>query len=153
MVNGTISQIVIKSNKSNINDTLKFSYSGTNISSITTYNKGIKSKAWLYFNTSGNLDSIITKYGDLNFISLTNYSYSLNESTKKRRKEVFSNYDTYQNPLKNLIIFDETFNRSVSKNNFRSYSEYYYDKNNSQQNSLVRDWTLIYENNRVNFAK
>lgn len=150
-----ISQIIIKTNKDNIiiDDTLKFNYNGSNISNLITYNKGIKSKSWFYFNSSGNLDSIVTKYGNINFISLTNYSYNFNETTKKRKVEVFLNYDNYANPLKNLIIFDETFTRALSKNNYKSYRENNYNESNVQISNAGKNWTLIYENNKVNFSR
>ena len=147
-----ISQILVI--KSGTIDTLKFAYNNNLLKYITRYNKGIKSKSTFYFNSNKNVDSIVTKYGEINYVSDTNYSYSFNETTKRRKKLTFSNYDNYKNPLKNLIIFDETFNRSLSANNYKFFGEYFYDENNLMTSYFEGYWNnFIYENNQINFAK
>jgi len=147
-----ISQILV--NKSNTKDTLKFTYNNNVLNFVTVYNKGIKSKSTFYFNANKNVDSIVTKYGNINYVSDTNYSYSFNETAKKRKKVILSNYDNYKNPLKNLIIFDETFFRSLSENNYKFYGEYFYDENNFMTSYFEGYWNnFIYENNQINFAK
>ncbi|MFZ4455873.1 MAG: hypothetical protein ACOYOT_06595 [Bacteroidales bacterium] len=57
-----------------------------------------------YFNSSSNLDSIVT--------------YSI-ENPLYKRVIVLSDYDNHINPMKHLFLFKETFNRSLSKNNYR----------------------------------
>ena len=147
-----ISQILIT--KSNTTDTLKYTYKNNLLDYITTYNKGIKSKSSFYFNSNKNVDSIITRYGNMNYISNTDYSYTFNEITKKRKKLIFKNFDNYKNPLKNLIIFDETFNRSLSENNYKFFGEYFYDENNFMTGHFEGYWNnFFYENNQINFAK
>lgn len=134
-------------------DTLKFSYSKNILSFITVYNKGVKSKSTFYFNKNKNIDSIVTKSGTMNYVSSTDYSYSFDGSTKRRKKIILSNYDHVKNPLKKLILFDETFIRSLSENNYKSYGEYFYNDDNTKSSYLEYTWNLIYENNKINFAK
>ena len=74
-----------------------------------------------YYNQKNNLDSIITirhSYDEQN----NNYAPT------RKVVEAFSNYDDFQNPLKSLFIFEETFERSLSKNNYGTYKkdEYYF---------------------------
>lgn len=67
-----------------------------------------------YYYTNNNLDSIVTIEHD--------YVEEKNTYLPKRKiVETFSNYDNSENPLKSLYIFEETFKRSLSKNNFGSY--------------------------------
>lgn len=148
----TISQIIIKN--SSITDTLKFKYEGKNLDNITIYDKGIKSKLKFYYNQNQNLDSIITKYGNLNYNNTKGeYSYIYNETEKRRQKEVFSNFDMFINPMKQLNIFDDTFIRSLSYNNYKTYKRYFYDNDNVLRNFSEENWNFVYENNQINYAK
>ena len=76
----------------------------------------------------------------------------------EKETQVFSNYDLAQNPFRKLQIFKETFNRSLSKNNFREYRKisgsYHYPNNNYNQtpifypsNDESQNWNLIYDDN------
>ena len=138
----------------NDGDTLKFKYSNKNIESITVYSKGIKSKSKFYYNKNKNLDSIITKYGvpHRNGVN-NNYTYIYHENTKARQKEIFKDYDNYKNPLKSLIIFDETFKRALSNNNFKTYEKFFINENNDVLDYYKENWSFTYENNKINFAK
>lgn len=77
----------------------------------------------LYYNINENLDSIVTiayiKYSDTPYVVL-----------KNKKTKIFENYDTSSNPFKELKIFEETFYRSLSRNNYKTYKEksntYYY---------------------------
>ena len=74
-----------------------------------------------YYYTNNNLDSIVTIEHD--YIEQEHIYIP-----KRKRVETFSNYDNSNNPLKSLFIFEETFKRSLSKNNYRTYKkdEYYF---------------------------
>jgi hypothetical protein len=74
-----------------------------------------------YHYTNNNLDSIVTIEHD--FVE-QNDTYI----PKRKIVETFSNYDASENPLKSLYIFEETFKRSLSKNNYGTYrrDEYYF---------------------------
>lgn len=67
----------------------------------------------LYY-TNDNLDSIVTiktrKFSDEPYIIIAG-----------KEVEIFSQYDTAKNPFRKLSMFDETFFRSLSKNNYSDY--------------------------------
>jgi hypothetical protein len=84
-----------------------------------------------YYNSQKNLDSIITHD-------------NLNENIKV---EIFSNYDNAYNPLKQLIIFKETFKRSLSKNNYLKYNMKLFNADNILIGSAEKTWTLNYDEN------
>ena len=111
----------------NLNDSLVFEYKGDVLHEVTHLEKGPWKKHRYYFNSSGNLDSIVTRYGSLktNSENKPYYIYNRdNETSKIRDIQVFSNYDNAENPLKELGIFDEVFIRSLSKNNYRKYQKF-----------------------------
>jgi len=62
------------------------------------------------FNSSGNLDSVSSKT-----------YYTVDNTLLSTTQETFGNYDRSTNPLKGFGIWDETFYRSLTKNNFKSY--------------------------------
>lgn len=117
-------------------DTIIFSYDSSGKLSETIKGKlnGNNEKAKFYYDQINNLDSIVTKkYNQINLESKT--------------VEIFSNYDTSSNPLKNLIIFEETFNRSLSKNNYKKYEIKIYDQANEIVYTSFRIWVLKYDSN------
>ncbi|RDV16068.1 hypothetical protein DXT99_05200 [Pontibacter diazotrophicus] len=59
--------------------------------------------------------------------------------------EEFGNYDTAVNPLQHLFMFEDTYYRTLSKNNFRKYSIHYIDAITGANTGLSgREWTLYY---------
>ncbi|HSD14772.1 MAG TPA: hypothetical protein VLB74_09000 [Flavobacterium sp.] len=93
------------------NDTIRFEYNGNKI--VRTYkgrNNYVSRESLYYYNSNQNLDSIITKeYENYNLVY--------------KMKETFENYDNAVNPFQNLTFFDDTFKRSLSRNNFRKYTK------------------------------
>lgn len=61
--------------------------------------------------------------------------------------EHFSEYDNAENPLKNLVIFEETFYRALSKNNFKRYDRKEYNSADELTGTSFRTWTLQYDSN------
>lgn len=142
-------------------DTTNYTYSeGKLMSFIKTSNIVSSNGNWsvryfkesnLYY-TNDNLDSIVmvssVKYSDDPF------SILLTKETKH-----FSGYDSAQNPFRKLQIFEETFNRSLSKNNFTEYRETTndYDYPNDDyyatptlgptQNGNYQNWSFAYDEN------
>lgn len=124
------------------NDTINYFYNSLGLIS-ETFKGNLNSfnvKAKYYYNQNGNLDSIVTK------------KHYQNEPYNSKEKEIFSNFDTTPNPLNKLIIFEETFLRALSKNNFSKYEKNIYDANNNLVTWEVRNWNLIYDSSgNVNF--
>ena len=59
--------------------------------------------------------------------------------------ETFGNYDTAQNPLQGLFMFDDTFYRSLSENNFRTYRRQEQDMpNGTLYDTQTKEWELEY---------
>lgn len=111
----------------NLNDSLIFEYKGDVLHEVTHLKNGPWKKHRYYFNSAGNLDSIVTRPGSLktNREHKPYYVYNIdNETSKIRDIQVYSNYDNAENPLKELGIFDEVFIRSLSKNNYRKYQKF-----------------------------
>jgi hypothetical protein len=85
-----------------------------------------------HFNNSNNLDSIVTiTSGEEELISQT--------------KEYFGDFDNAPNPIKSIMMFNETFNRSLSQNNYGYYSLKKYDSNDSLIEQLEKTFTLYYD--------
>lgn len=87
-----------------------------------------------YYNQANNLDSIVTKK-----VHYENPLYKIVEH--------FSEYDNAENPLKNLVIFEETFYRALSKNNFKKYERKEYDGAYELMGTSYRTWNLQYDSN------
>ncbi|WP_417290301.1 hypothetical protein [Corallibacter sp.] len=106
----------------------------------------------LYY-TNNNLDSIVSvlkrKYSDEPYIAILS-----------KRAYVFSGYDSSENPFRKLSMFDETFFRSLSRNNFSEYrvksSSYYYPNDDyiqgngyyrPYQETRFQSWPFAYDEN------
>lgn len=60
---------------------------------------------------------------------------------------IFENYDTSSlNPVKRLYLLDDYFYRSISKNNFRKYTEIKYNNNIETSTSIIA-WAFNYDAN------
>ena len=122
-------------------DTIYYSYNSngklaeSRNGNVNSYNEVSK----FYFNSANNLDSIVTR----------KYNSTVLQS---KVVEEFSNYDSAINPVKNLLLFEETFYRSLTQNNFRKYERKEYDIDNNLTFSSFKNWTLIYdESGKVKF--
>lgn len=143
----------VKSNQYTSNSDITVYYTYTN--NLLTKKIGYRGtdlyfQSNLYYNIKGNLDSIISRESQYN---PTTDKYEIDFSSKNKIKEVFGNYDNSKNRLKPFIIFDETFNRSLSENNYASYNYYYFDFNGKILNEWHYTYNLKYENGAVNFSK
>ncbi|MEO7978320.1 hypothetical protein [Flavobacterium sp.] len=127
---------IIFNKESQLNDSIFYTYNNLNQIEETlklyarpnNYQYKFYQKAMYYYNQKQNLDSIVT----VNFEEGPNVT----GTDVYRTVEKFSNYDNATNPLKKLIIFDETYFRALSKNNYAKY-EYlkYYNNELIQQNT------------------
>jgi hypothetical protein len=105
----------------------------------------------LYY-TNDNLDSIVTIYSG----KQSSVSYTI---LSKKETQYFSGYDTAENPFRKLQMFEETFNRSLSKNNFTEYrktsNSYHYPNDDYYQTPILyptqeeayQTWNLAYDEN------
>ena len=84
-----------------------------------------------YYSSKNNIDSIIS----------THYTYDIRES---KTIEYFNNFDEATNTLRHLMLFDETFNRSLSRNNYLYYKKIKYDSNNILIEKCERTYTIYY---------
>lgn len=118
-----------------LNDSIFYTYNNLNQIDETLklygkpkYLSRFYQKAKYYYNPQQNLDSIVT----------VNYEEGqlFTGPTGARTVEKFSNYDSAANPLKKLIIFDETYLRAISKNNYAKYENLYYRNNESIQQKI-----------------
>ncbi len=88
------------------------------------------------FDAAGNLTKIsgVKKYRDGEVITTT--------------EETFGGYDDKPNPLKGLCLWQDYFYRSLSNNNFTSYT---YISGSTEE---TRNWTLFYDSNgNVDYSK
>ena len=86
-----------------------------------------------YYNSSGNL--IKSEYFE--------QRDGVNKGIKIVRN--FGEYDTSTNPFKRLYLLDEYFYRSISKNNYRQYSEIRYNETGQVTGTSVQNWTFNYD--------
>ena len=86
-----------------------------------------------FFNASGNLEKVETR-------RLLDDEFVIRMVT-----ETFGDYDTAQNPIRGLFMFDDTFYRSLSENNFRTYRRQEKDMPNGTLYDIQAiDWVLEY---------
>jgi hypothetical protein len=70
--------------------------------------------------------------------------YGINKGQKIIR--IFEDYDNSINPWKRLYLLDEYFYRSISKNNFRKYTEMHYN-NDMLISTDEKSWIFLYDSN------
>lgn len=87
-----------------------------------------------YFDTNGNLTKA-------EYFEQRN---GINNGEKIIR--TFENYDNSYNPFKRLKLLDEFFFLSLSKNNYRKYSEIHY-QNETVISTTNRNWSYSYDVN------
>jgi len=63
---------------------------------------------------------------------------------EKKVERIFESYDTSVNPIKRLYLLNDYFYRSISKNNYRKYSEFRYT-NNTISSFTEINWTFNYD--------
>lgn len=141
--NRIIKKIIYKKGPE-VNDSIFYTYNNLNQIEETLKLTGrpqylqskIYEKAKYYYNPQQNLDSIVT----VRFEKLP----SVTESEIYRTVEKLSNYDNAVNPLKKLIIFDETYLRAISKNNYAKYELLTY-RNDELTSSNVSNFEYRYD--------
>ena len=87
------------------------------------------------YDSNNNLQKIITtthKTGNLN-------------SSIKTKEITFGDYDTSKNPFVKLGILNDYFERSLSKNNFRSRTEISYNIDGSPYKGSENTWNYPYD--------
>lgn len=94
------------------------------------YKRSVKD---FFFNASGNLEKVETR-------QLLDDGFVIKMIT-----ETFGNYDMAQNPFQGLFMFDDTFYRSLSENNFRKYTRQEQDMpNGTLYDTQTKEWVLEY---------
>jgi hypothetical protein len=128
----------------------------------------INSKKLVYKYSEGKLTEVVTSYPNMTYYpddetdfiltfsekfyydaknNLTKTEYTeLHNGKNEGRKIVrtFEEYDTSYNPFKRMQLVEEYFYRSLSKNNFRKYTEtsYYHDDVSTNETG----WKFVYDN-------
>ncbi|GLB49404.1 hypothetical protein [Neptunitalea lumnitzerae] len=159
--NRMIQKITFHENNNPQIDTTHFYYdnSGKLISYLKTSNRDTNldwdtryyEESNLYY-SNNNLDSIVTiismKWSDQPYTIL-----------KNKQTQYFEEYDNAINPFRKLQIFEETFNRSLSDNNFTKYrvtsQAYHYLNNDYSQTPTMyeayeifsQNWSFVYDEN------
>ena len=107
---------------------------------IKTASRDIKhfKESFFHYNLNQNLDSVVS-----------NEYY--NNLLIKKTLEIFRAYDNNTNPVKNLYIFEETFNRSLNENNYSEYEKSVYDYRYTED--LIHheklDWNFKYDGTNI----
>lgn len=149
MNNNQIEKIITYTGQSSIRDTVVFTYNNQKITKTIKRNIYPKEEA-LYYYTEDNLDSIVTR--GYRYDPVTDEDY-IDYNAKGRDKVIFSNYDKYSNPTKKLIIFDETYFRSLSKNNYQKIIFKSIWDDGSVHSNYEESWNLKYKNGQVDFSQ
>ena len=116
-------------------DTTKFTYNSAGLLIKTSKGKSnnYHEISSYDYNSDKNLVSIFTT----NYYSATGIAYTIREN--------FSNYDHAENPVKNLFLFNETFYRSLSRNNYMHYEMVQYDPDNNVMATDNRNWNIAHD--------
>ncbi len=94
-----------------------------------------------HYDNNNNLDSIITVVKHL-------------DELVNNTKEVFLDYDNSPNLVKNLIIFEESFYRALSQNNYSKYQMFKYENNNNLILNREDIWNFFYDDSgNIDFSK
>ncbi len=117
-------------------DTTDFYYTNNLLDSTVQYNSREIITRKFQFNTSQNLISI-------NGVSKNRSDHSLNYTSQEKLED----YDNAENPTKYLFMLDETFIRSLSKNNFRKYTYRKYNLLGYAYVTIDKAWNLKYDDN------
>jgi len=101
-----------------------------------------RTESLFHYNSNKNLDSVVTR------------TYFFNNPTLVSKVvEVFSNYDNARNPLKNLLLFEDTFYRALSENNYSKYEYFNYGYFNTLVGHEYKEWLLVYDDSgNINFS-
>lgn len=135
-------------------DTFVYTYENQKLREVVSFNNGygVFYKAKIHYNNQSNVDSILVTYHNgIEYNTNGEPYYVYDDNKLPDVKIVLSNYDNYDNPLRDLGHFDDLFLRSLSRNNFRKYERYVYDANRKIIGASEREWTLSYENGKVKF--
>jgi hypothetical protein len=117
-------------------DTTMFYYAGPKLMFTQHKNRSIATTKRFIFDSTGNLQNTET-------LSFDHYG----QDTIYTETESFGNYDQAKNQLKSLAIFEEVFLRTLSKNNFRSYSRYRKNSYGFVYQSVEQKWNFRYDQN------
>ncbi|TCN57385.1 hypothetical protein D0809_12480 [Flavobacterium circumlabens] len=127
----------------------------------------INTKKQVYKYAEGKLTEVVTSYPNMTYYPEDPTDYVLTFSEKffydannnltkteytelhngksegERIVRTFEDYDTSYNPFKRMQLLEEYFYRSLSRNNFRKYTEtlYYYDNVSTNETG----WTFVYD--------
>jgi len=129
-------------------DTIQYFYQNGILKSYEKHNRRLISKSEIFYNTQADVDSIVTRAP--NYIT-PNQPYFDPES-EERIVRKFLNFDNQANPFKSFVIFDESFNRSLSAHNYGKWEEFDYDYDGYIIGHTWNEWTYIRENGIINFG-
>lgn len=132
-----------------VNDTIEYYYSNDKIIKSVRKKQLPVSDTKYYYNSIGNIDSIVSRPLRYDAVSQT---WQVDLSNKIKTVQTFKDYDNSLNPTKKLMMFEEIFYRSLSENNYRSYESKSYDVNGNVYDLSTRNWTFNYINNQIKFA-
>ncbi|WP_312767552.1 hypothetical protein [Epilithonimonas sp.] len=133
----------------------------------TMYSSYRDERQFFTYNTSGQLTEIKTTLPNMPYYPPDDYTETYLEkfyydskgnltkseyifqkdgvNTSEKTVRTFEDYDNSYNPWKRLYLLDEFFYRSISKNNFRKYTEVKYDYYGNITSTIVRDWGFNYD--------
>jgi|SRR6218665_597492 len=144
---GKMGNKIIFDDNSQSSDTIDYHYENNLLKAFFRYNRRLKEQSVVFYDARQNVDSIVTRYP-----SFDGDQWHFDPESSDRKVRSFTNYDDTANPFKPLMIFDETFHRSLSKNNYAKWEEKVYDYDGHIIGGSFMEWTFIRENGMINFA-
>lgn len=147
--NGRITRVTNKRWQDQKIDTIDFYYDGNILLKTIQKTYRYSSGAGMYVSQATIEKEFTFANGNLEKIEGTEYGSEVSDGVLYHTVEVFSDYDQAPNPTKRLIIFDETFYRALSKNNFRKYTLERRTVDGDLADSMSRLWTFQYDEQGV----
>lgn len=129
-------------------DTIYYSYENNLLKSLETYNRRLIERRDIFYNAAADVDSIVTRNLDYDEHGVAYFD----PQNKERKVRRFLNFDNMPNPFQRLMMFDETFHRSLSAHNYDKWEEFVYDYDGHEIGNSFEQWTFIRENGIINFA-
>lgn len=132
----------------NFRDTIHYFYVNNVLKSFERRSTRLVERSEIFYNDVADVDSIVTKYPTYTGLG----QYYFDPESKDRKVIYFENFDGQPNPFKKFILFEDTFNRSLSAHNYSKIRNVRYDYDGHIIGDDFMEWTFIRENGIINFG-
>lgn len=132
----------------NFRDTINYYYVNNVLKSFERRSIRLVERSEIFYNDVADADSIVTRYPTYTGPG----QYHFDPESQDRKVVYFENFDGQSNPFQKFVLFEDTFNRSLSAHNYSKIRTVKYDYDGHTIGDTFMEWTFIRENGIINFA-